>query len=1015
MKSSGGSHGHGTAAGKLLRFEKSIGRVGALAVALGVGVGLGTPLACGIAQASGPDSTSSSSDQASGAATKGPRSSSTGTSGRSAPGPRRDAKVSLSGVAAHGSPSASVPASTPEVGGHLPTGRSERDDTRAPSVPADSAVETAQSVPSPATVASARVVVADKPMVAAAITRPVTLRSIVTDTLTWLGLARLARLVPVPDVPLPSFVESLWLGVRGVQRSLNNQRPAAQPTLAGQDPDGTIRGALNATDFEGDPLTYAVSGQAGSGSASVDSSGNFVYTPNQQQAATGGDDSFTIAIDDGAAHGLFGLTGVKTVTINVTVTAVQVPVNHAPTAGVTAVGSPGADGKVTGTVHASDSDGDALSYSGSGPTPHGTVVVNIDGSFAYTPTAEARHNAAANGANTGVTTDGFTVTVSDGEGGTLAVPVSVPVSPINTDPSGVTVNAGTPNAASGVVTGSVHATDADHDTLKYTVTQKSSLVQQLTLDSSTGAFTYTPTATARQNAGSGGVTSDIFTVTIADGHGGSTTADVTVTIAPPVNHAPVAGTDTVTTAEDTVKVIAVLSNDSDPDGDSVTIVEVANPAHGSATYSGGSVTYTPAANYTGADTFTYTITDGRGEKVTGTVNVTVSPINDAPVAGNPAFTTSTDPDTGVVTGHVNVTDPDGGAVIYELAAPVDPAIGTVELNSSTGAFTFTPTPQARENASQTTEVDTVNFTVVALDFYGGSVSTPVSAAIVPAAGNSGGFPIGPRISGVNGYAYQFLEVTHGQIEVAKFDTAIQIFAPNGSTAVTAVVEGLAYIGDPTSHNARPFTYMPVPRADGSIVFATVDEEGVLRLVSATPDGTTTIVHTTNVTGLSARPLYAPDGTAYLIEPMRLERGPQWFPSFKVLRLDTNGELSGHTYEPAVLSEIAVPLESAPGPVGAVGPNGTLYVAFEVFAGYDPHAGMMAVPTTGEGHAYTVTRISDSGVVDPSSVVSVEVSEDGTAYLTAKKSRIAEDGSSMEITVILAVSPDGTEYQYVVEG
>ena len=77
---------------------------------------------------------------------------------------------------------------------------------------------------------------------------------------------------------------------------------------------------------------------------------------------------------------------------------------------------------VTGTVTATDSDGDTLSYTGPTSTAKGTVVVNSNGTFTYTPTDAARHKALAGGA---AAKDSFTVTASDGYGGTLAVPVSV--------------------------------------------------------------------------------------------------------------------------------------------------------------------------------------------------------------------------------------------------------------------------------------------------------------------------------------------------------------------------------------------------------------------------------------------------------------------------------------------------------------------------------------------------------------------------------------------------------------
>jgi len=98
-----------------------------------------------------------------------------------------------------------------------------------------------------------------------------------------------------------------------------------------------------------------------------------------------------------------------------------------------------------------------------------------------------------------------------------------------------------------------------------------------------------------------------------------------------VGNRPTAGNDQVTTAEDTPVAIAVLSNDSDPDGDPVSIASVASPAHGSAVIdTSGTITYTPLPNYNGTDSFTYTASDGGGGTATATVSIIITPVDDNP-------------------------------------------------------------------------------------------------------------------------------------------------------------------------------------------------------------------------------------------------------------------------------------------------------------------------------------------------------------------------------------------------
>ena len=109
------------------------------------------------------------------------------------------------------------------------------------------------------------------------------------------------------------------------------------------------------------------------------------------------------------------------------------------------------------------------------------------------------------------------------------------------------------------------------------------------------------------------------------------------------SNAPQAGDDTSGTDEETPVTIDVLANDSDPDGDSLYVAGLMQPAHGTAALNpDGTITYSPAVNFNGNDSFIYTVSDGRGGTATATVNVGVSFVNDAPVAMDDAYTTDED-------------------------------------------------------------------------------------------------------------------------------------------------------------------------------------------------------------------------------------------------------------------------------------------------------------------------------------------------------------------------------------
>ena len=133
---------------------------------------------------------------------------------------------------------------------------------------------------------------------------------------------------------------------------------------------------------------------------------------------------------------------------------------------------------------------------------------------------------------------------------------------------------------------------------------------------------------------------DLFTYTVADQIGASDSGAVTVTVAP-ANDAPVAGDDTASTTEDTAVDIAVLDDDTDLDGDPLTVSAVSAPALGAvALQPDGKVRYTPPSNYSGVNSFGYTVSDGAGGTDTGSVSVTVSAVNDAPLAANKSVTTA---------------------------------------------------------------------------------------------------------------------------------------------------------------------------------------------------------------------------------------------------------------------------------------------------------------------------------------------------------------------------------------
>ena len=263
------------------------------------------------------------------------------------------------------------------------------------------------------------------------------------------------RAAPVPS--RPSRPEGTRRAARtaaatggGLTSILANRTPTLGPAQLGQT-GGVVTGAINATDPDADALAYTVVAAPSHGSVVIDSAGRYTYTADASVAATGISDSFQVSVSDAAAgfhvHGLLGLINLITFGLigssgHVATTTVQVNVapfgaaNRVPT-GTASAGSPDpVTGVVAGAVLGSDPDGDALSYSGSGATTKGSVVVGATGSFVYTPTDAARQTAAGPTATAADRQDAFTVTISDGRGGTAAVGVTVAVAPATTPTPG---------------------------------------------------------------------------------------------------------------------------------------------------------------------------------------------------------------------------------------------------------------------------------------------------------------------------------------------------------------------------------------------------------------------------------------------------------------------------------------------------------------------------------------------------------------------------------------------------
>jgi hypothetical protein len=255
----------------------------------------------------------------------------------------------------------------------------------------------------------------------------------------------------------------------------------------------------------------------------------------------------------------------------------------------------------------SDADQDVLSITNIMQPANGKVTLEATGQVTYAP------NADFNG------TDTFTYVISDGNGAPVSGTVSITVNPTPDAPVAVADAATTDEETAVTIPIFANDSDADGDAF-FLINGATSANAEVVYDGA-GSIIYTP------HTGFDGL--DRFSYTISDPSGLTATGWVEVTVSG-TNDAPVAAADATTTEEDTSVSINVLANDSDEEGDALSITEWTEPSNGAVQLSDGQLVYTPTQDYSGTDSFTYTVSDGE-LNVTSNVTITVTSVNDSPV------------------------------------------------------------------------------------------------------------------------------------------------------------------------------------------------------------------------------------------------------------------------------------------------------------------------------------------------------------------------------------------------
>ncbi len=454
--------------------------------------------------------------------------------------------------------------------------------------------------------------------------------------------------------------------------NVGNSPPVAANDAASTPEDTAIviDVVANDTDVDGnlDPTTVTVTITPSQGTiAGINpATGEITYQPDPDFNGT---DSFTYRVCDTG-----GLCDTATVTVTVT------PVNDAPVANDDAA-TTNEDTSVPIAVLANDTDVDG----NLDPTTLSVIAWPTDGSLVLNPVTHVITyfpNADFNGG------DSFTYQVCDLVGACDVAVVTLTVTAIDDAPVANDDSTTTPEDTAVTVDVVANDTDVDGnlDPTSVSVVAGPSNGAITSINPATGEITYQP------NLNFNG--SDSFTYQVCDTTALCDTAVVDVTVGV-VNDAPVANDYTATTNEDTAVTVDVVANDTDVDGnlDPTSVSIVAGPSNGAITSinpATGEITYQPNLNFNGSDSFTYQVCDTGGLCDTATVTVTVTPVNDAPVANNDAATTNED--TAVTVDVVaNDTDVDGNLDPTSVSIVAGPSNGAItSINPATGEVTYQP-------------------------------------------------------------------------------------------------------------------------------------------------------------------------------------------------------------------------------------------------------------------------------------------------------------------------------------
>ena len=390
---------------------------------------------------------------------------------------------------------------------------------------------------------------------------------------------------------------------------------------------------LNATDNDGDILTYIIVSNPANGTLNCTADA-CLYSPNTNYNGT---DSFTYKVNDGTSDSNTATGTINVVSIN------DVPISNDNTYSFLKNST---DNSIILT--ASDVENSTLNYSIVSNVSNGTLNCTNENCL-YTPN------------NDYVGTDSFTFKANDGEDDSNVSSITITIVEPNSQP---TADNQTLSFLEDSLNNSITLTgnDPDGDTLTYTIISSTT---NGTLNCTNENCTYTPNSNY--------VGSDSFTFKVNDGTLDSSTATISIDVTA-VNDAPIAQDLNLNTNEDTDLNFNLLG--TDVDGDTLTYTIISSTTNGTLNCTVDACVYSPNANYVGSDSFTYKVNDGTIDSNIATGTITVSSINDTPVTSNDSVSTNEDTSFDLSSILIsNSSDIDGDSLNYEIVS--FPSNGTI--------------------------------------------------------------------------------------------------------------------------------------------------------------------------------------------------------------------------------------------------------------------------------------------------------------------------------------------------